>query len=281
MMYPEIQRAAEQGDAEAQFRLGEMYNMALGVPHDGVKASELYLKAARKGHGGAQFELGMMYYYGAEGFRTNLSKAADWLRKSISQGHIYAVDYLKEVEWEMNREFREQMADAASKYRIWEVDYVQRAAEQGDAVAQCRLGWMYYEGSEDYPKDVAKAVEWYQKAADQGLAYAQFSLGCIYERGQGVPKDVAKAVELYRMVAEKGDEDAQFRLGCIYEGGQGVPKDLSAAAEWFRKAADRGHIEAGAGLREVLSEMERELNSRNEDVVDEGEAEIQRYRTKL
>jgi hypothetical protein len=119
MMYPEIQRAAEQGDAEAQFRLGEMYNMALGVPHDGVKASELYLKAARKGHGGAQFELGMMYYYGAEGFRTNLSKAADWLRKSISQGHIYAVDYLKEVEWEMNREFREQMADAASKYRIW------------------------------------------------------------------------------------------------------------------------------------------------------------------
>jgi TPR repeat protein len=96
-----------------------------------------------------------------------------------------------------------------------------------------------------------------------------------------VPKDVAKAVELYRMVAEKGDEDAQFRLGCIYEGGQGVPKDLSAAAEWFRKAADQGHIEAGAGLREVMQEMDRELNSRNEDAVDEGEEEIQSYRTKL
>ena len=281
MIDPEIQRAAEQGDADAQFRLGKMYDMALGVPRDEKKAVYWYSKAAEQEHAGAQFELGMTYYYGAEGFRINLSKAADWLRKSNRQGNIYAVDYLIEVEWEMNREFREQMADAASKYRIWEVDYVQRAAEQGDAVAQCRLGWMYYEGSEDYPKDVAKAVEWYQKAADQGIAYAQFSLGCIYERGQGVPKDVAKAVELYRMVAEKGDEDAQFRLGCIYEGGQGVPKDLSAAAEWFRKAAVQGHIEAGAGLREVMSEMERERNSRNEDAVDEDEEEIQRYRTKL
>lgn len=277
----EIQRAAEQGDAEAQFRLGKMYDMALGVPRDEKKAVYWYSKAAEQEHAGAQFELGMTYYYGAEGFRTNLSKAADWLRKSNRQGNIYAVDYLIEVEWEMNREFREQMADAASKYRIWEVDYVQRAAEQGDAVAQCRLGWMYYEGSEDYPKDVAKAVEWYQKAADQGIAYAQFSLGCIYERGQGVPKDVAKAVELYRMVAEKGDEDAQFRLGCIYEGGQGVPKDLSEAAEWFCKAADQGHIEAIAGLREVISEMERELNSRNEDAVEEGEEEMQSNRAKL
>jgi TPR repeat protein len=225
MIEPEIHRAAEQGNAEAQFRLGEMYEMGLGVPRDGVKASELYLKAADKGHGSAQFELGRKYYEGDEGFRVNLSKAADWLRKAISQGHIYAVDYLKEVELEMEREFREQMADAASKYRIWEVDYVQRAAEQGDAVAQCRLGCMYYEGSDDYPRDEKKAVYWYRMAADQGLAYAQFSLGCLYEMGQGVPKDVAKAVELYRMVAEKGDEDAQFRLGCIYEGGQGVPKE--------------------------------------------------------
>jgi hypothetical protein len=30
-----------------------------------------------------------------------------------------------------------------------------------------------------------------------------------------------------------------------------------------------------------MQEMDRELNSRNEDAVDEGEAEIQRYRTKL
>jgi TPR repeat protein len=137
------------------------------------------------------------------------------------------------------------------------------------------------EGEEERRSRIAAEQCKIQRAAEQGDAAAQCRLGDIYSIGYGVPYDVEKAVYWYRKAAEQGSAGAQFRLGCIYEGGQGVPKDLSAAAEWFRKAADQGHIEAGAGLREVMQEMDRELNSRNEDAVDEGEEEIQSYRTKL
>ena len=46
----------------------------------------------------------------------------------------------------------------------------QKAAEQGNAAAQCKLGVCYDNGT-GVEKDEQKAVEWYQKAAEQGYAY--------------------------------------------------------------------------------------------------------------
>ena len=157
---------------------------------------------------------------------------------------------------------------------------IQRAAEHGDAEAQCQLGTMY-EFGQGVTNDYAEAMKWYQKAAGQGFSVAQFCLGSMYEKGEGVPRNYAEAAKWYQQAAVRGYGVAQFRLGCMYEKGEGVPKDLSEAAEWYRKAADQGYIGAYRGLRKVMSEMERELNSRNEDAVDEDEEEIQRYRTKL
>jgi TPR repeat protein len=229
-----IQRAAEQGDAAAQCRLGDIYSIGYGVPYDVEKAVYWYRKAAEQGNADAQCDLGFMYRRGI-GVPQDSKEAVKWFQK---------------------------------------------AAEQSHAEAENALGDAYYY-SEGVPRDYKEAAQWYRKAAEQGDAAAQCRLGDIYSSGYGVPYDVEKAVYWYRKAAEQGSAGAQFRLGCIYEGGQGVPKDLSAAAEWFRKAADQGHIEAGAGLREVMQEMDRELNSRNEDAVDEGEEEIQSYRTKL
>jgi TPR repeat protein len=48
------------------------------------------------------------------------------------------------------------------------------------------------------------AVEWYRKAADQGDAFAQCNLGVMYENGYGVAKDMNKAVEWYRKAAAQG-----------------------------------------------------------------------------
>ena len=43
-----------------------------------------------------------------------------------------------------------------------------------------------YANGRGVPKDDAKAVEWYQKAAVQGNAAAQSKLGFMYEAGRGV-----------------------------------------------------------------------------------------------
>jgi uncharacterized protein len=55
---------AEQGDANAQFKLGLMYYNGEGVPEDDAEAVKWYRKAAEQGLAGAQFNLGVMYAYG-------------------------------------------------------------------------------------------------------------------------------------------------------------------------------------------------------------------------
>ena len=74
---------------------------------------------------------------------------------------------------------------------------VRKAAEQGDAVAQYKLGVMYYDGS-GVLQDYAEAVKWYREAAEQGHAIAQNSLGQMYDLGQGVPQaGTGKQFEVY------------------------------------------------------------------------------------
>ncbi len=51
-------KAAEQGDALAQFKLGLMYDIGRGVPQDGGAAVKWYRRAAEQGHAKAQYLLG-------------------------------------------------------------------------------------------------------------------------------------------------------------------------------------------------------------------------------
>src|SRR5262249_48269376 len=57
-------------------------------------------------------------------------------------------------------------------------ELLQRAADQGFAVAQVNLGWSYHEG-QGVPRD----VELYQKAADQRYAVGQAYLASAYADG--------------------------------------------------------------------------------------------------
>jgi TPR repeat protein len=125
------------------------------------------------------------------------------------------------------------------------VDYkeIRRAADQGDAPAQYRVGRMYEEGIA-VTRDSAEAVRWYRKAAEQGMPIAQYTLAQAYNYGTGVPKDDAQAVKWYRRVAEKGNSRlatiAQWALGWKYEAGQGVPRSYVEAYTWYNIAAGSG-----------------------------------------
>ena len=54
----EVQKAAEQGDADAQLLLGVMYNTGSGVAQDYKQAVAWYRKAAEQGYATAQSNLG-------------------------------------------------------------------------------------------------------------------------------------------------------------------------------------------------------------------------------
>ena len=120
---------------------------------------------------------------------------------------------------------------------------VQAAAEQGNADAQARLGWMYDNGL-GVPEDGVRAFAWYRKAAEQGNAIAQNNLGLMYEKGSGVLQDYAQAVVWYRRAAEQGNAMAQSNLGLMYEKGLGVLRDYVQAVAWYRKAAEQGNATA-------------------------------------
>ncbi|WP_277600823.1 tetratricopeptide repeat protein [Eikenella corrodens] len=53
---------AEQGNADAQYNLGVMYDNGQGVRQDYAEAARWYRKAAEQGYAKAQYNLGSMYY---------------------------------------------------------------------------------------------------------------------------------------------------------------------------------------------------------------------------
>ena len=110
-------------------------------------------------------------------------------------------------------------------------------------------------GAEYYSAgDYTKAVECFQKAAEQGDGMAQYFLAQCYKNGQGVTKSYPEAVKWLKKAAEQGLADAQYSLGVCYYNGKGVPQSYSEAVKWLKKAAAQGHSGAINALKQ-LGEM--------------------------
>jgi TPR repeat protein len=81
---------AEEGNAAAQFNLGQMYRQAQGVPRDSVEAARWYHRAAAQGDSQSQYNLGVMYYNG-QGVARNFAFSHMWLTLSAMSGAENAV----------------------------------------------------------------------------------------------------------------------------------------------------------------------------------------------
>ncbi len=103
------------------------------------------------------------------------------------------------------------------------------------------------------PKDYAEAERWTRKAAEQGRAVAQYNLGWMYLNGLGVPRDHAEAAKWYRMAAEQKEAEALISLGLMYARGDGVPQDDTEAQMWFSLVPPQGPKRA-AELRDNFAE---------------------------
>ncbi len=161
------------------------------------------------------------------------------VRNQAAMGSPHAEDVLGNAYARAWGGVPQDYAQAASWYR--------KAADQGDADAQAKLGSLYYTGH-GVPQDYAQAASWIRKAADQGDADAQAKLAALYLTGHGVPQDYAQAASWTRKAADQGYANAQFNLGLDYANGQGVPQNYAQAASWYRKAADQGVASAQTNL---------------------------------
>ena len=80
----ELRPLAERGLAEAQLKLGIMYNKGEGVPQDYAKSLQWYRKAAEQGDAEAQSNLGLMYYDG-KGVPQDYAQAHMWYNLAASR----------------------------------------------------------------------------------------------------------------------------------------------------------------------------------------------------
>ncbi|RUR07711.1 sel1 repeat family protein [Legionella sp. km772] len=87
--YPHLMQAARDGNEEAMYLLGHMYEYGNGVLQDTEAARQWYQKSADKNYSQAQLSLGFIYDSG-KGVKQNFPEAFKWYMKAAEQGNPVA-----------------------------------------------------------------------------------------------------------------------------------------------------------------------------------------------
>ena len=249
-------KAAEQGNAEAQHKLGNCYYNGEETAKDYYEAFKWYKLSAEKGYMYAERSLGYCYEYG-EGTAKDYNEAFKWYKKSADKGNAEA-----QVDVGLCYEYGKGMAKDFNEAFKW----YKKAAEQGNMFGQRNLGNCYYNGW-GTAQDYNEAFKWYKKAAEQDFPRAWVSMGYCYETGHGVAQDYYEAFRWYKKAAEKGYDGGMNDLGRCYYNGSGTAKDYYEAFRWYKKAAEKGNMygqynlawcyEYGLGTQKDLNEAQR------------------------
>lgn len=228
-----LQRAASGQHAEAQWRLGVLFQEGLpGRDPEMLLALALFGESARQGHADGQFQLGRTLLLGV-GVAAVPAKALPWLRQAAEQGSpqhqsplgawllsgvagddadllAEGISWLRQAErsgspaeacFQLGEASREGRGLAMSSGQA--MAYYRRAAELGHALAQCRLGTMLVsDGAE--PRNAIEAAHWFRLSALQGCGEAQAALAELLATGAGIPRDAVEAYAWGRLAAANG-----------------------------------------------------------------------------
>ena len=241
-----LKRDADQGNANAQGRLGYFYETGRGgLAKDDREAARLYRLAADQGNASARNNLGGLYRDGRGGLTKDDREALRLFKLAADQGNPYGQLNLGLFNRDGRGGLSKDDREAARLFKL--------AADQAQADARVNLGYFYETGHGGLAKDDREAVRLYRLAADQGNATAQSNLGVFYRDGRGgLTKDDREAARLYRLAADQGNASARVNLGYFYEKGRAdLAQDDREAARLYKLAADQGSA-AGQNYLGVL-----------------------------
>ena len=164
---------SEQDSTAALTNLGLQYYNGRGVPQDYVQARQWYEKAAAQGNANAQFMLGLIYANG-QGVPQDYAMAREWYEQAAVQGNANAQNNLGALYFNgrgvlgMLFHFGQGMPQDYAKARQW----YEKAAAQGHGQAQSNLGLQYQHGR-GVPQNYVRAYMWYNLAAPQLIGEMQ------------------------------------------------------------------------------------------------------------
>jgi len=191
-----LEKAAQNQDASAQFRLGSIYFHGDGVKCDYNKSLHWFKQAAQNGDISAQNNVAAHYI---EGWGTDIDyeQAIYWLKKCIKIPRAQSnMGYLYEKGYGVKRDYKKAYY------------YYHKAARKGYVEAYCHLAELYFEGK-GVLKDSQEALKKLEYAASNHSAEAQYRLGEIYLYGKDdIIRDVGKAKKWLKKSFSNGVDEA-------------------------------------------------------------------------
>jgi TPR repeat protein len=182
-------RAADQGNALAQYAMGSFYLNGRGVTNDAGEAVKWWRKAAAQNQVSAEAALGQLYLIPLAPYGTkyiNYEEANRFLHQAVAHGSVVALNNLG-VAYENGLGVPRDFAQAAYWYR--------EAAERGDAQGQANLGQLYFDGR-GVTNDLVQAYMWFKLSAGQGNNLGTTGLGSFQSRELLTPKQIAEAEQM-------------------------------------------------------------------------------------
>ena len=258
-------KKAENGDVNASFELGLLYESGKGTKKNFEQAFKWYSVVAKRGMSNAQVKVGDMYLNGI-GVEKNQKNAVEWYRRAANKDNaqgLYSLGLCYEKGLGLSINYNEAiklyneailLGSLDAQYQLAQcyfkghgvrkdnhnaLDKLKKAASKGHVKSQLAIGKCYSEGK-GVVQDAKTAVIWYRKAAEKGDAEGQMQLALCYEKGKGVKQNSVIAVEWAEKAAVQGFTAAEYFLGNAYQNGRGVPQDSDIATLWYRKAANKG-----------------------------------------
>lgn len=205
--FRQFERRAENGDAEAQYRLATVLETGWdSVPADSVRALELMRRSAQAGFPPAMNYLGYLYGKGykvgdRELIPIDRDSSVMWLRRSADAGDPRAVSNLAYL----------LLNDTVSA-RSSEAHPRTQAQNNADTPIKSRAYNDTHIRSHTSAYNDSIAFVYLQKGASAQIPTAFSMLGDMYRDGRWVKRDTLKAAANYEAALEHGLGDAEARL---------------------------------------------------------------------
>ena len=224
--------SAQKGNTYAQYQVASAYlGGNLGLEKNKNEALKWLNKSANSNQKEAQYLLGSIYYNGTA-VKRDLKKAKMWLNKAAKSGVENARVLISAINDQTRTKTAKQKSNTSTN------DLFVASANRGDKEAQFKVGMMYLNGADGFPKDQQKALHWLREAADQGHTKAEFEIGMMYYKPGDQDNQTAQSLLL--KAADKGHANAQYFLAAIYNQNQ----QYDDAAKWLDMAFQNNHEEA-------------------------------------
>lgn len=243
------ENSANTGDVEAMIDLGKLfYTGSRLYPKNLEKARYWFLRAAESGNASAQYQVADMFSKGTGGARDE-ALASRYYQKALKTWLPQADSGDPKASFWIGVLYEKNLVSGSTAEQS--VPYLTRAAEAGNLAAQNLLAFKYRDGL-GVPKDASRAVMWFSKAAEQKDLGAVMELGIMFRDGKGLPRDEKVAMEWFSKGADLKDPYSMAALADLLMGAAPSEEEMARALVLYRTAAAIGYAPAAIKAAELL-----------------------------